>query len=240
MNHCEIVRDLLPLYIEDITATGTTEYIREHLSCCPECMEAYRRMAIPAPPLPDPNEKWKSALEAQRKAEKKQKHRNILLWSILLFAILALSVPQLRLYINTHKTTPQKVTTIEAEEILTLCPAVVPTEEELYFLTQVSALPILTETDRLIPKEEFIPFSSGLLPPEARVGYIDGNQYYLIIEYFVGDRYVSISYTDKDMDGTFELLTKYVHPAHQEDGNTPYYSATYYSHTATTQYEMHQ
>lgn len=240
MNHCEIVRDLLPLYIEDITAPGTTEYMREHLSCCPECMEAYRRMTIPAPPLPDPNEKWKSALEAQRKAEKKQKRRSILLWGILLFAILALSVPQLKHYIDTHKTTPQKVTTIEAEEILTLCPTVVPTEEELYFLTRISALPILTESDRLIQEEELLPFCTDLIPPEASLGYIDGNQYYLIIEYFVGDQYVSISYTDKDMDGTFELLTKFVHPGYQEDTNAPYYSATYYSHTATTIYEKHQ
>ena len=240
MNHCEIVRDLLPLYIEDITASGTTEYVREHLSCCSACMEEYRRMTAPASPLPDPNEKWKDALEAQRQAERRQKRRSIILWSILLLAILALSVPQLKHYINTHKTIPHKVTAIEAEEILSLCPAVVPTEEELYFLTQVSTLPILTETDRPIPEEELLPFCTDLIPPEASLGYIDGNQYYLIIGYFVGDQRVSISYTDKDMDGTFELLTKYVHQAHQENTNAPYYSATYYSLTATTIYEKHQ
>lgn len=240
MNYCEIVRDLLPLYIEDITAPGTTEFIREHLSCCPECMEEYRRMTIPTSPLPDPNEKWKSALEAQRKAEKKQKRRSILLWSILLFAIMALSVPQVKHYINTHKTTAQKVTAIEAEEILTLCPAVVPTEEELYFLTRISALPILTEASQVISEEAFAPYRDDLIPPEASLGYIDGNQYYLIIDYFVGDQHVGLSYTDKDMDGTFELLTKYVHPGYQEDTNTPYYSATYHSHTATTLYEKHQ
>ncbi len=240
MNHCEIVRDLLPLYIEDITATGTAEYIREHLSCCPECMEEYRRMTIPAPPLPDPNEKWKAALEAQRQAERRQKRRSIILWSILLLAILALSVPQLKHYINTHKATTHKVPTIEAEEILTLCPTVIPTEEELYFLTRISALPILTETGRPIPEESLLPLCADLLPPEARLGEVDGSKYYLYIDYFAEDRYVSLSYTDRDMDGTFEFLTKYVHPNHLDVNSTLYYSATYCSHTATTIYEKHQ
>ena len=240
MNHCEIVRDLLPLYIEDITATGTAEYIREHLSCCPECMEEYRRMTAPATILPDHNEKWKVAFEVQRHAERKQKCRSFLLWSILLAVIMALSIPQLKHYISTHKTTSHNVTTIEAEEILTLCPAVVPTEEELRFLTQVSALPILTETGRPIPEESLLALCADLLPPEARLGEVDGRKYYLHIDYFAEDRYVSLSYTDRDMDGTFEFLTKYVHPNHLNVNSTLYYSATYCSHTATTQYEIHQ
>ena len=34
---CSIVRDLLPLYVEDMVSAETAQYIREHLSECTEC-----------------------------------------------------------------------------------------------------------------------------------------------------------------------------------------------------------
>ncbi len=240
MKHCEIVCDLLPLYIEDMTSQGSKEFIRDHLSCCNNCMEEYKRMTAPVLPQPDTNEKWKSALEAQRQAEKKQKWHSILLWGVLLLALLALGVPQLKHYINTHKTTTHKITSMEAEEILTLCPAVVPTEKELYFLSRASTLPILTETGRVIPEEEFAPYRDGLIPSEAQIGYIDGGKYYLSIDYFVDSQRTSLTYTDEDMDGTFDSLQKFIHPPYQEGFDMPYYSATYITRTATTQYEMHE
>ena len=34
---CSVVRDLLPLYIEDMVSTETAQYINEHLKNCDEC-----------------------------------------------------------------------------------------------------------------------------------------------------------------------------------------------------------
>lgn len=36
---CDIIRDLLPLYAEDMVSEASKEMVREHLSQCPDCME---------------------------------------------------------------------------------------------------------------------------------------------------------------------------------------------------------
>ena len=36
-NECSIVRDLLPLYIEDMVSDDTASFVAEHLESCPEC-----------------------------------------------------------------------------------------------------------------------------------------------------------------------------------------------------------
>lgn len=240
MKHCEIVRDLLPLYIEDMTSQGSEDFIRDHLSCCSSCMEEYKRMAAPVLPQPEPNEKWKAALEAQRQTEKKQKRRSILLWSVLLLALLALGVPQLKHYINTHKTTTQKITSMEAEEILTLCPAVVPTAEELDFMSWGATLPFLTNTDRSILPEEFMPYRLGLIPEDARIGELWGRKQIWTIDYFYDNKRIMLVYYDEDMDGIYDQLEKFVSPHHFENNHSmPFYSATYNRKIATTQYTMY-
>lgn len=47
MNACKIVEDLLPLYVEELTQTETSEFVREHLAQCGRCAEVYRRMRTP-------------------------------------------------------------------------------------------------------------------------------------------------------------------------------------------------
>lgn len=42
---CEMIRDLLPLYVEQLTSRTTDELIREHLGVCDTCKEAYENMA---------------------------------------------------------------------------------------------------------------------------------------------------------------------------------------------------
>ena len=34
---CSVVRDLLPLYVEDMVSTETAHYVKSHLADCPEC-----------------------------------------------------------------------------------------------------------------------------------------------------------------------------------------------------------
>ena len=34
---CSVVRDLLPLYVEDMVSTETAQYVKSHLAECPEC-----------------------------------------------------------------------------------------------------------------------------------------------------------------------------------------------------------
>lgn len=41
---CSIVRDLLPLYVEDMVSADTGEFVKEHLEGCEECRKEYERM----------------------------------------------------------------------------------------------------------------------------------------------------------------------------------------------------
>ena len=41
---CSVVRDLLPLYIEDMVSTETAQYINEHLKNCNECQAEIANM----------------------------------------------------------------------------------------------------------------------------------------------------------------------------------------------------
>lgn len=35
---CEVVKDLLPLYVENLTSEGSNQFIEEHLYSCDECV----------------------------------------------------------------------------------------------------------------------------------------------------------------------------------------------------------
>ena len=42
---CEIVRDMLPMYIDELTSPVTNEAVRKHLNDCEECRRTWQRMA---------------------------------------------------------------------------------------------------------------------------------------------------------------------------------------------------
>ena len=41
---CDLIRDLLPLYAEDMVSERSSQLIREHLTDCPKCRDIYQRM----------------------------------------------------------------------------------------------------------------------------------------------------------------------------------------------------
>lgn len=46
---CEIVRDLLPLYVDGLTSPGTSAAVEQHLAGCPACTKAKEGMTAPEP-----------------------------------------------------------------------------------------------------------------------------------------------------------------------------------------------
>lgn len=48
MKTCDVVRDLLPLYIDEACNEGSRELVEEHLKTCKECEREYRLMKDPA------------------------------------------------------------------------------------------------------------------------------------------------------------------------------------------------
>lgn len=46
-NECNIIRDLLPLYAEQMVSADTAEFVEEHLNGCKECLQEYEQMKEP-------------------------------------------------------------------------------------------------------------------------------------------------------------------------------------------------
>ena len=45
---CNVVKDLLPLYVEDVLSDDSKKVVDDHISDCPECMDLYQKMKKPA------------------------------------------------------------------------------------------------------------------------------------------------------------------------------------------------
>ena len=52
-NKCNLIRDILPLYVEDMVSTDTREFVREHLGHCESCHAEFEHMRKPAGFIPD-------------------------------------------------------------------------------------------------------------------------------------------------------------------------------------------
>lgn len=46
-NKCNIIQDILPLYVENIVSDDTAEFVKEHLETCAECQHKYEQMKEP-------------------------------------------------------------------------------------------------------------------------------------------------------------------------------------------------
>lgn len=54
MSHtCNIIRDILPLYAEDMVSTDTREFVSDHLESCEKCRAELEHMRKPADFIPD-------------------------------------------------------------------------------------------------------------------------------------------------------------------------------------------
>jgi hypothetical protein len=75
MNQCDIVQDLLPLYVEGLTRMASSELIEDHLKTCPECSAALEEMSQPIEANPSP----KNEVDYLKKIRKKSYRTAVLL-----------------------------------------------------------------------------------------------------------------------------------------------------------------
>lgn len=85
---CELVEDLLPLYIEDLTNPVTNELVEKHLKVCEECKQNYTKMKKPMPEEETPDVKEIDFL----KKTKKQNRKRVIFAVAIIFVIALLAV----------------------------------------------------------------------------------------------------------------------------------------------------
>lgn len=83
-NDCNIVRDLLPLYIENMVSEDTAAFIKEHLANCPACSKALGDMNTPIMPVAKMNV---ASLKNIKKKLYKNKVQTIVFTVIVVFAL---------------------------------------------------------------------------------------------------------------------------------------------------------
>ena len=73
-NKCEIVQDLLPLYVDGCCTQSSRELVEEHLKECSACKQAWQAMTgdIPAPQEPEPEAEPVPAEPVPEEPEKKR------------------------------------------------------------------------------------------------------------------------------------------------------------------------
>ena len=154
---CEIVQDLLPSYIDQLTAKGTTEAVTEHLSECEACRAVYRSMTNNEPPMAEQKE-----IDYLKKVRNSRRRiRNVAI--IAGCAVLALGVAAIVIV-----KTAQKQAKADAETISTLLETTEDLQEQTEVLQEQIDLPtviydaetralVITGTDRydemVIPDE---------------------------------------------------------------------------------------
>ncbi len=234
MNHCPIILDLLPLYIEDIVSPETADFIHEHLTVCPQCKKAWEQMKHPTHNASPSHTEWKAALKKERR---KNIFRNTSLWFLVILLILSLTTGYLiyRYYDRHYSDHPLVQTVLDPQDILFLCPEVIPSAEELAFVEDCNLLSTLPSEQRILSPEEYLPFTEGLVPYDATMGEVLGSQVQLTVDYFYGDQRIMVVYTDHDLDGSVDELAKYVSYRYKEIDD-PFYESIYDIATRTTRY----
>lgn len=87
---CEIVQDLLPSYVDELTNPVTNEAVRGHLETCPACRESWRRMT--EKPVLQTEPARALALRVRKNIRRKQ-IRLIVVGVLVLLALLVLFAP---------------------------------------------------------------------------------------------------------------------------------------------------
>ncbi len=96
---CAVIRDLLPLYAEDLASEESKALVDEHLESCPNCRRALEELKAPPASVPEPD--GAEALRAVKKTIRRRRLRTALLAALLvflpLFALLARSTDKVAL-----------------------------------------------------------------------------------------------------------------------------------------------
>lgn len=85
---CEVVKDLLPLYVDNVLSDESRILVEEHLDTCSECRGYYEKLREKSVPLiRKDDENWKEAVKKIRKKISTKRIRAICLTAILVAAI---------------------------------------------------------------------------------------------------------------------------------------------------------
>lgn len=101
--NCAVVRDLMPLVVDDVASKESKEAVEKHMESCETCRAYYGGMTAQIGKMAVSPDTETSFIKFCRKMEKKLSSRKLLIGAIILIVVIALAIPGYVYY--EHKTT---------------------------------------------------------------------------------------------------------------------------------------
>lgn len=208
---CEVIRDLLPLYADDLLSDGSRAAIEAHAKTCPGCKSLMEQIC--APLEPEPADEAQAVIDAMQ-AQKRKSRRRIIIACV---ATALVCILGWWIYMETHFI-GEKIVTVSTDEakILAEMPdlALTGAEKELAgtilefdgFREALNLDSTWTEFDPEAVREYIAP----ILPENAELNAVAVLSATVNIDYRVGDMRTIIEYTDDDLTGHMDTIRKYM------------------------------
>ena len=240
--HCNVIRDLLPLYADELTSPETGAFIEQHLRECEECRKIWAHMQAP-----EEKQVWEDETDKLIQALRQQKLRTraaaACLTVLLSLGFFLLWWVPARTRFVTYKT---KLDSTDPVVILREEPAVAVTPEEIALGTVLLSLPaVQVALAALTPDILSAPLSSVQvdavlsehLPADAHVTEILVRQNGILVTYTHNGARLILEYVDGDGTGYVDMLHK-TFAAPDVKGKTRYvYSVIYHTAVDRAEYE---
>lgn len=176
---CEVVQDLLPLYVDGACTDGSRKLVEEHVKTCPGCKKLLEGMTTP---LPEQAEAVQTMNLKPQKAFQKLRRRN---FAICLLLILVVIVACPVIYLSYHTSRGQGISWTNLEELQESASLMELWQEEgtAAFVEQLEPV-LLYETYATTPDELEIRRSFGMNGGEAYVPIELGGYRFMMAEHF--------------------------------------------------------
>ena len=240
MISCDVIRDLLPLYADDLLSPSSRELVDAHIAACPECKEILDTMLRPL----DPEPAAENFAEALRKQKRKQRRRIILACIItVLTCVLGWWI-----YMETHfyGETPRVVTTDEGK-ILAELPQLALTEAEIALAEPLFQDPAFqdalaqNEIAVDIPSEKVVYLLTDIMPDDATAVYASVlSRHNICLDFWGKHHRTFLEYIDPDQNGTADLIRKTIALVEQDGDVRVVYGVEYIPVLERYEYEKQQ
>lgn len=242
MINCEVIRDLMPLYADDLISPSGRALVDQHVQCCPECRELLDAIQAPVEPEPAASEAM-DYIHAIRRQKKRQRRRMIGL--CLLTALVC--VIGWWIYMETHfyGETPWVVTTDETV-ILAQMPELALTDGELQLADTLWIHPVIQPALSAgevaeLPLDQLAELFGPVTPPGTTCTSVAVLSEHCVCLDFMGeDIRIFLEYFDLDSTDNVDLIRKSIAVLEEDRTADTVYTLEYVPGVDRCWYEMYR
>ena len=242
MINCDVIRDLMPLYADNLISSSGRSLVDQHIQSCPECRELLTAMCTPIESESEASE----ATDYIHAIHQQKKHQTRRMIGLCLLTVLVCVIGWW-IYMETHfyGETPWLVTTDEAV-ILAQMPELELTDGELQLAEELMHHPVIRSalsaaTVAELPLDRLAELYGPVTPPGSTCTSVAVLSEHCVCLDFRGEELrLILEYTDVDNTGTVDLIRKTVAVLKEDGTADTVYTLEYVPGVDRSWYEMHK